>query len=254
MVKFIKAITALAVIIIFFGITFLISKDKQGTPNAEAIAAKAFKNYQTAQVQKAQEQMKHLQDETDSAMQEESFDRLPSPSKNARMSSLMIAVATDDLEKAKILLKGIQDPNSEENGTSNTPLFLAIQNNSPQMVQLLLDHNADVDQVNEKGLMPIHIAAGGSRYGKDPKFRANEIINSILEHGGDINRRNAMGQTPLMLACRAGRQETVLFLLQKKASTSIKDMNGNTVWDYAKMAPAEECLNILQKYNKSDDI
>lgn len=165
-------------------------------------------------------------------------------------ASLMVAVSKNDLAKAKQLLSNGADPNTAENATSATPLFTAISNNNPQMVQLLLDHGANVTQVNEKGSLPIHEAASGNAFGKDKKYRANEIIQSLIEHGADVNQKNAKGQTPLMLACKSARKETVLFLLNKNAKTDIQDAKGKTVGDYASEVPAPDCFQILRQFTK----
>ena len=166
------------------------------------------------------------------------------------VSALMLAVSSNDVGKATKLLSNGANPNTSDNATSATPLFTAIANNNPQMVQLLLDHGADVTQVNEKGSLPLHEAASGNAFAGDSKYRANEMIQSLIEHGADVNQKNAKGQTALMLACKSARKETVIFLLNKNASTSIQDAKGKTVGDYASEVPAKDCFDILRKYTK----
>ena len=164
--------------------------------------------------------------------------------------ALMISVSSNDLARTKQILSLGTDPNTVENATSVTPLFTAISNNNPQMVQLLLDHGADVNQVNEKGSYPMHEAASGNAFAGDSKYRANEMIQSLIEHGADVNQKNAKGQTPLVLACKAGRTETLIFLLNKNAKTSIEDERGKTVGDYSSEVPAKSCSDALRKYTK----
>lgn len=164
--------------------------------------------------------------------------------------ALMVSVSANELERTKQILSLGIDPNTAENATSATPLFTAISNNNPQMVQLLLDHGADVNQVNEKGSYPMHEAASGNAFAGDTKYRANEMIQTLIEHGADVNQKNAKGQTPLMLACKAGRTETLIFLLNKNAKSSIQDEKGKTVGDYASEVPAKSCSDALRKFTK----
>jgi ankyrin repeat protein len=164
--------------------------------------------------------------------------------------ALMVSVSSNDLEKTKQILSLGTDPNTAENATSATPLFTAIANNNPQMVQMLLDHGADVNQVNEKGSYPMHEVASGNGFVGDSKYRANEMIQSLIEHGADVNQKNAKGQTPIMLACKAGRTETLIFLLNKNAKTSIQDEKGKTVGDYSSEVPAKSCSDALRKFTK----
>lgn len=164
--------------------------------------------------------------------------------------ALMVSVSSNNIAQAKQILSLGTDPNTVENATSATPLFTAIANNNPQMVQMLLDHGADVNQVNEKGSYPIHEAASGNAFVGDSKYRANEMIQTLIEHGADVNQKNAKGQTALMLACKAGRAETLVFLLNKNATTSIQDEKNKTVADYASEVPAKNCSDYLRKFTK----
>ncbi len=332
MVKFIKAVLAISIAVIFFGVIYITGKDKNGMPNVFALGMKiasqasALKakqvptanittdaqnqnNFTITQQDPSQmptpEQMQQLAAaqaafaasaaNLSSEMQQAAMptDNMLPSSENFQNSdsivqavqppvspmpvpaapvaatanalpkrpvqsmttqelseALMLSVSANELERTKQILSFGTDPNTAENATSATPLFIAISNNNPQMVQLLLDNGADVNQVNEKGSYPMHEVASGTAFAGDTKYRANEMIQSLIEHGADVNQKNAKGQTPLMLACKAGRTETLIFLLNKNAKSSIQDERGKTVGDYASEVPAKSCSDALRKFTK----
>ena len=70
---------------------------------------------------------------------------------------------------------------------------------------------SDLEFLNERGSMPIHIAAS---------FGDIDWLIELLGHGININERNAKGETPLLCACRANEPQAALFLLEHGASTS----------------------------------
>ncbi len=321
MARFIKAVLALSIAVIFFGIIYVTGKDKSGMPNifglgmkiaSQASALKANKapqanitfdtqsqnsfatmppqqqaftpeqmqqlaaaqaelaasaNRLAATMQQASEtdnftppqniaaDLNRLGQEAANSVQPAAANTLPqrplqSMTPQELTEALMVSVSSNDLEKTKQILALGTDPNTMENATSATPLFTAIANNNPQMVQMLLDHGADVNQVNEKGSYPMHEVASGNGFAGDSKYRANEMIQSLIEHGADVNQKNAKGQTPIMLACKAGRTETLIFLLNKNAKTSIQDEKGRTVGDYSSEVPAKSCSDALRKFTK----
>lgn len=75
-----------------------------------------------------------------------------------------------------------------------TPLGLAVFGNDAEMVRLLLEHNASVNQKFGLGLdalCPLHMAARSSP----------GLIPLLLQNGADKEAKTAHGMTPLMAAC-----------------------------------------------------
>ena len=58
------------------------------------------------------------------------------------------------------------------------------------VVQLLLDHGADIEAVNNYGNTPLHISILSSKFDIG-------IIKTLLDYGADINARNKMSKTLL---------------------------------------------------------
>lgn len=65
-----------------------------------------------------------------------------------------------------------------------TPLHYAVENNSIEIVNLLLDYGADPQIVDKRGMSCLHYAA---RHG------LKDMVVLLLNHGVDINLRDCNG-------------------------------------------------------------
>jgi hypothetical protein len=97
------------------------------------------------------------------------------------------------------------------------------------MVQLLLDHNADPEVDDDRGLMPLHerddIAAMRAilQHGVEVPWgvlheaaqRNLVAVQLLLEHGVDVEQRYSFLNTPLHLAANAGKTDVVKFLVER---------------------------------------
>jgi len=142
------------------------------------------------------------------------------------------------------------------NDEGKTPLYLASQGPNydrnanmtlsldplPNVVRLLLKHDADMNARENVGSTPLHVAARNGRV---------EIVRVLLENvanrGGEddhrktaiqvvsdyVNDRNAEGKTPLYLASQKGRVEIVHVLLEHGAIVGAKDNGGVTALQVA---------------------
>lgn len=76
------------------------------------------------------------------------------------------------------------------------------------------------------GNFPINIAAARGKI---------EELQVLVESGSDINQTGEHGYTPLHEAVEQGYAEVVRFLLSRGADTEIKNDDGDTAYDHAKM-------------------
>ncbi|CAG2255112.1 PLA2G [Mytilus edulis] len=73
----------------------------------------------------------------------------------------------------------------------NTPLFLSVQADKPDVVKLLVNNG---DTINSKGVgkcSPLHVAA---------KLGNEECLDILIINGANLNSRDSAGNTPLILA------------------------------------------------------
>jgi len=120
------------------------------------------------------------------------------------------------------------------------------------VVQLLLDHNADVSSKDKNGATPLHStatwgseAAAGlllrynadvsakEKYGQTPLHNAatygEELVAELLlQNNADVSAKDRFGRTPLHNAVRYDRVLVVELLLAEGADVSVKDRCGNT--------------------------
>jgi ankyrin repeat protein len=105
-------------------------------------------------------------------------------------------------EMVKLLMEfGAKIDEQDKNG--DTPLHIAARHEhlaSPSIVNWLILHHANTEIKNKEGETPLHIAAN---------YRANFIAELLLNAGADLNAQNNESLTPLMIAQRNGYQPTI---------------------------------------------
>ena len=98
------------------------------------------------------------------------------------MTPLMYAISTND-DLVEFLIKNDADINWG-NGRE-TALSIAINENRPEIVKMLLKHGAEVNE--DAGRLPLIIA-----------LRNTKILKVLLENGADINAIDSRGFTDLL--------------------------------------------------------
>lgn len=120
---------------------------------------------------------------------------------------LMVACMFTHVDVATLLIKECElnlNAHSPEHGV--TALFLSSQANSPEIVKLLLQKNADPDIAEVGGVTPVAVAAS---YGHA------EVVALLVVGKADLNTADDNGLSPLWLACSAGAKDVVNTLLEQ---------------------------------------
>ncbi len=133
-----------------------------------------------------------------------------------------------------------QDPDSinDKGFLGNTALCLAAKQGKYEIVQLLLDHNADPNIPNNLPNSPLIWAL------KEPE-RDVRIIHALLEAGADVNFIGHMNKTPLTWTVIHGRKDLLELMLQHDANPNIPDYEVGTPIFRAAMESQIEILELL---------
>lgn len=186
---------------------------------------------------------------------------------NDRLMLLPIAVECNDLEIVKLLVEGginINELNKEE----VTALCIAAKHSYNDIVDYLLDHNADPNIDDKCGLTPLYYYAaagnvdmvknllkhkalvdpvGGHMIKSTPLCQAaNRAVAKVLvKYGADINWKDSFYQsTPLHYAASEGKKDVAEFLLGCGANQTV-DWLKATPYDLAIAFGHSEIADIL---------
>jgi ankyrin repeat protein len=120
----------------------------------------------------------------------------------------------------------------------DTPLARAVGLGKLSMVEILLNHGADVQKAQAGGSPPLHLAASSG-------FKA--IAEVLLANGAEVNARGGYGQTPLYEAVQAGHKNMVEFLLGRKANPDLPDQSKTSPLHSAVGLGREDLVRLLLK-------
>ena len=110
------------------------------------------------------------------------------------------------LDRVKMVSVGCDVNRQDEAG--NTPLHMAYQNGSTNMVRYLVEEEkCDFNVVNNKGELPLHLAC---------KHEYDKEIVQLVSVGCDVNRQDEGGNTPLHMTCQNGNTDMVQYLVEEK--------------------------------------
>ena len=136
----------------------------------------------------------------------------------------------DHLVFAQLLLEHGADVNARDN-FHNTPLLLAVRDESSDIAGLLLDHGADPHLVYEDGKTLLHLLLGPPGSGWNSAWREDHLVfvQLLLEHGADVNARDNVHNTPLLLAMRHRSPKIAQWLLEHGANPHSVYAEGKTL-------------------------
>ena len=122
----------------------------------------------------------------------------------------------------KQLLDRNVNPNQRYDSYNWTTLHYAAENRNVEIIELLLEHGADINARLSKGNgdTPLHRAI--------PKNDNYDVFNALLSAGADINAKNGKGETPLYLAAVHNKEEKAYALLSAGADINAKTNKDET--------------------------
>lgn len=129
---------------------------------------------------------------------------------------LRYAARVGDLDEAREVLNRYSDTNdplpmllpavvaSGDGLSGNKALHLCAANGHLELVQLLLEHNAEVNVINLSGSTPLHYASFNGQL---------DIVQELIQHKASAVVENIYGKTALDEARLGGQDEVAEFLL-----------------------------------------
>ncbi len=147
----------------------------------------------------------------------------PNVSKRDEDGPLHYAAMFKQVEAAKLLVKYGADVNAKGSYLRTPLIYAASDGNSPELVQFLIDHGADVKAKNEAGENALfeHITRGKTNL---------KIVEILLDNGIKVNSKNKHYGTVLHWAAFCGRTEIVTLLVKRGANVNAKgDMDETPV-------------------------
>ena len=162
---------------------------------------------------------------------------------------LLTAIAFDNLELVKFLLKRNSNPNVKVDD-GYTCILSAIESESDESIKIvteLIKAGADIHAIGINGWTPLHMAAARGQVEK-------AIL--LISAGADIDKRKEIdaSETPLMEAAYMGHPSTVRLLLAHGADSSMRDtINNQTPLEIAKSAAKGPDPGVVN-YLKDEDI
>ena len=139
-------------------------------------------------------------------------------------TALLHAAALGELDVVRSLLDAGADIETKCDVRGNTPLYGAVVNNHPRVVEFLLAHNANASHVNDEGWTPLGCAA---------VYADLQVVKALLKAGAATEARitttgsvgvevTATSYTALLHAAALGRVDVVRSLLKAGADIEAK--------------------------------
>jgi hypothetical protein len=163
---------------------------------------------------------------------------LASPAHADDVHELAVAAFLGDAAKVQALLKPGVDINALDGKYGCTPLAAAANNGQAETARFLLEHGADPNIRDTKGMAPImHAITAGNA----------AVVEALLAHGADPDAWHEGGVTPLMLA--AGQGDLAIFktLLAHGADPGAQDGHRLTAATTAQSMGHKDVVELLSQ-------
>ena len=143
----------------------------------------------------------------------------------------------DDIQVAKKLVDSYRVDLNKQDFGGRPLLTWACEFGNMEVVDFLINSNADVNKIDESGYAPIHVAV---------MHQNMPIIEKILDSKKiNINKKDKSGRTPLHFACRSGNEQIVKSILGLKPRINEKDIYGDIALQDAYKSKNIEVVKLL---------
>jgi len=141
------------------------------------------------------------------------------------ITPLAMAAGNGDVHKVKLLLDHNADVHAHH-GLIPHRVVRVGGGDRLAVMQVLLDHGANVNATDAIGFTPLHVAA-------DTGDAALAVMKLLLDHRADVHATDAVGGTPLHEAANRGNADVARVLIHYGGSIMARNNFGETVADVA---------------------
>uniref|UniRef100_A0A3Q3LYG2 Ankyrin repeat and SOCS box containing 15b n=1 Tax=Mastacembelus armatus TaxID=205130 RepID=A0A3Q3LYG2_9TELE len=159
-------------------------------------------------------------------------------------TALILAAEAGLVENVRMLLQHGASPHNT-NGMNESPLLIAVRQNSYDIVLTLIMGGAFVEQVCLTKWTATHEAA---------KVGCAAILMLLLRHGAKVNARDGHGVTPLGIAAEYGNTEALDILIQHGSDVNAQASNGDTVLYDATGSGNLDCVKLLLEHGANPNV
>ncbi len=132
------------------------------------------------------------------------------------LAELHKAIMNTDIYSIRKLLEAGAGINVKETKSEWTPLMFATQQHDYKIMEILLSHGANVNEVELDGRSALHLAIGR---GIGPGMELVKLVKILLDHGSDVNTKDDGGirMSPVDLTLQRGNPDILGLLIENGA-------------------------------------
>ena len=109
----------------------------------------------------------------------------------------------------------VHEPKTD--GSGATPLWISAQEGHTELVSMLLQHGAAVNDVDKEGVAPLLMASQNGH---------TKTASVLIAAGAVVNHVDGEGVSPLHVACQNGHTQTARMLIAAGAAVNLTDQEG----------------------------
>lgn len=156
----------------------------------------------------------------------------------------LTAVFWSRKEVVSFMLENNVDFQDITDNKHDTALHIAARLNHPSLVHALLEHDVNLDAINDEGQTALMVAVVSW---------ASEVAKLLLTFGASPNVQDKNGMTAFLLACQIGDLETVkTFLDSDNVDTYVTDNEGNNAVKFASLLRTNDLLRVLKQSERCE--